>query len=182
MDQINYHQKNKDNAAALRTCFSRAPGKIIIIQDADLEYDQKEYSVILKPILDSKADVVFGPRFQGGQAQHLLFFLHYLSNKTLTFLSNNFAHLNLKDMETFYKVFLKEIISKIKIEENHFGVEPELTAKFGKLGSRNFEVVISYSGQTYEEGEKINWKDCISAIRGITKYNFFDSNYFSNKN
>tara|TARA_B100000700_G_C15013353_1_gene842098 strand:- start:333 stop:1046 length:714 start_codon:yes stop_codon:yes gene_type:complete len=182
VDQIIYHEKNQGKGAALRTGFSRATGDIIIIQDADLEYNPKEYSVLLKPILDGRADVVFGSRFQGGQAHRVLFFWHYLGNKILTLISNMFTDLNLTDMETGYKVFRSEIIKKITIEENHFGVEPELTAKFAKLGCRIFEVGISYSGRTYEEGKKVNWKDGISAIRCIIKYNFFDSNYFSQKN
>ena len=166
VDQIIYHKKNQGKGAALRSGFANITGEIVIIQDADLEYNPQEYPVLIQPILDGKADVVFGSR---------------LGNQVLTLLSNMFTNLNLTDMETCYKVFRNEVLQQIEIQENRFGVEPELTAKVSKLGFRIYEVGISYSGRTYSEGKKINWKDGVQAIWCILKYNLFKSSHFSQK-
>ena len=181
VDQIIYHTKNQGKGAALRSGFANVTGEIVIIQDADLEYNPQEYPVLIQPILDGKADVVFGSRFQGGQAHRVLYFWHYMGNKALTLLSNMFTNLNLTDMETCYKVFRNEVLQQIEIKENHFGVEPELTAKVSKLGCRIYEVGISYSGRTYSEGKKINWKDGVQAIWCILKYNLIKSSHLSQK-
>lgn len=181
VDQIIYHKRNQGKGAALRSGFANVSGEIVIIQDADLEYNPQEYPVLIQPILDGKADVVFGSRFQGGQAHRVLYFWHYIGNQVLTLLSNMFTNLNLTDMETCYKVFRNEVLQQIEIKENRFGVEPELTAKVAKLGCRIYEVGISYSGRTYSEGKKINWKDGIQAIRCIFKYNLFDTGTRSQK-
>jgi glycosyltransferase involved in cell wall biosynthesis len=170
---VYFHEKNMGKGAALRTGFQRATGDILIIQDADLEYDPAEYPKLIGPILEGKADVVFGSRFAGGEEHRVLFFWHMLGNRFLTFLSNMFTNLNLTDMETGYKVFTRAIYTKIIIRENRFGFEPEITAKVAKLGARIYEVGISYAGRTYEEGKKIAWKDGISAIRCIIQYNLF---------
>jgi len=168
-----FHSKNKGKGAALQTGFSKAEGDIILIQDADLEYDPKEYNKLLAPILDGRADVVYGSRFLGGP-HRVLFFWHYVGNKILTMLSNIMSNLNLTDMETCYKVFKKEILNKIKIKSKRFGFEPEVTIKFAKLKCRIYEVPISYSGRDYSEGKKIGWKDGIAAIFHIIRYKFFD--------
>ncbi len=171
--RVIYHERNLGKGAALRTGFSAASGDIVLVQDADLEYNPEEYPKLLKPILDGKADVVYGSRFVGSEEKRVLFFWHSMGNKFLTMLSNMFTNLNLTDMETGYKVFRRQILEKITVEENRFGFEPEITAKVSKLRCRIYEVGISYSGRTYEEGKKISWKDGVSAFRCILKYNLF---------
>jgi glycosyltransferase involved in cell wall biosynthesis len=165
------HEYNQGKGAALRTGFQKASGDIVIIQDADLEYDPAQYPKLIQPILEGKADVVYGSRFVTGDYRRVLYFWHMLGNSLLTLMSNMFTNLNLTDMETCYKVFRREVLQKITIEENRFGFEPEITAKIAKLDVRIYETGISYSGRTYKEGKKIGWKDGFSAIRCILKYN-----------
>jgi glycosyltransferase involved in cell wall biosynthesis len=171
LDRLITHEKNQGKGAALRSGIASATGDIVIIQDADLEYDPKEYSKLLNPIIDDKADVVFGSRFAGGEPHRVLYYWHSLGNAFLTTLSNMFTNLNLTDMETCYKVFRREVIQSIAIKENRFGFEPEITAKISRANLRIFEVGISYSGRTYGEGKKIGWKDGFRAIYAILKYN-----------
>lgn len=171
--KVIYHEQNRGKGAALRTGFEVATGHIVIVQDADLEYDPQEYIKVIKPILDGKADVVYGSRFMGGEPHRVLFFWHSVGNRFLTLVSNMFTNLNLTDMETCYKAFRKEILSQIDIQESRFGFEPEVTAKVAKLGCRIYEVGISYSGRSYDEGKKISWRDGFKALWCIIKYNMF---------
>lgn len=171
--KVLYHDFNKGKGAALRTGFKSATGDICIVQDADLEYDPKEFPLLLDPIIKNKADVVFGSRFQSGRPHRVVYFWHRIGNGVLTLLSNFFTDLNLSDMETCYKAFRTEVIKSIEIKENRFGFEPEITAKISKMDLRIYEVGISYYGRTYDEGKKIGWKDGVRAIYCILKYNLF---------
>jgi glycosyltransferase involved in cell wall biosynthesis len=171
--RVFHHERNQGKGAALRTGISKATADFVIIQDADLEYDPAEYPKLLAPLLNGKADAVFGSRFIGSEAHRVLYFWHSVGNKFLTLLSNMVTNLNLTDMETCYKVFRRELIQSIPIEENRFGFEPEITAKLARRRVRIYEVSVSYYGRTYEEGKKINWRDGISALRCILKYGLF---------
>jgi glycosyltransferase involved in cell wall biosynthesis len=167
-----FHEKNQGKGAALHTGFANAQGNIILIQDADLEYDPAEYPILLKPILDGRADVVYGSRFLGGP-HRVLFFWHYIGNRLLTTLSNMLSNLNLSDMETCYKVIKKDVLDRITLKSKRFGFEPEITIKLAKLKAKIYEVPISYSGRDYSEGKKIGWKDGIAAIYHIFRFKFF---------
>jgi glycosyltransferase involved in cell wall biosynthesis len=168
------HEHNQGKGAALRTGFSNVTGDIVLVQDADLEYDPRDYPKLLRPILDGRADVVYGSRFVGGDEHRVLYYWHYVGNKVVTMLSNMCTNLNLTDMETCYKVMKREVLQNIRIKSDRFGVEPELTAKIAKGKWRIYEVGISYSGRSYEEGKKITWRDGVKAIFTILRYKFGD--------
>lgn len=171
MVKVIFHEKNMGKGAALRTGFNNVTNDIVIVQDADLEYDPGEYHKLIKPIVDGYADVVYGSRFMGSEPHRVHYFWHMVGNKVLTSLSNMLTNLSLTDMETCYKVFRRDILKNITIEENRFGFEPEITAKLAKMDLKIYEVGISYAGRSYKEGKKINWRDGFSAIRCIIKYN-----------
>ncbi len=171
--KVIYHEHNQGKGAALRTGFKIATGHILIVQDADLEYSPTDYPKLLKPILDGRADVVYGSRFIGGESHRVLYFWHSIGNKFLTLLSNMFTNLNLTDMEVCYKVFKREVLEIIELTENRFGFEPEFTAKISRQGLRIYEVGISYAGRTYREGKKVGWRDGVRAVYAIIKYNCF---------
>lgn len=171
--QVIYHDRNIGKGAALRSGFKAATGDVILIQDADLEYNPNEYPKLLLPITEGIADVVFGSRFKGGEAHRVLFFWHYVGNKFITLLSNIFSNLNLSDIEVCYKAFKREILDRIDLKEDRFGFEPEFTIKVSRLGCRIYEVSVSYAGRTYSEGKKINWKDGVRALYVIIRYGIF---------
>jgi len=173
VDRVVYHERNQGKGAAIRSGLEHVTGDIVIIQDADLEYDPDEYPKLIGPIVEGKADVVYGSRFTGEGPHRVHLFWHYVGNRILTLLSNVFTNLNLTDMETCYKVFRAEVIRSIRIRQNRFGIEPELTAKIARLGCRVYEVGISYYGRSYEEGKKIGWKDGVKAIYCIVRYGLF---------
>jgi glycosyltransferase involved in cell wall biosynthesis len=173
IDRLELHAVNQGKGAALRSGIRLATGDVVIIQDADLEYDPVQYPRLLAPIVEGRADVVFGSRFMGAEPHRVLYFWHRVGNGVLTLLSNMFTNLNLTDMETCYKAFRREVIQSITIEENRFGFEPEITAKVAKLRVRVYEVGIAYYGRTYAEGKKVNWRDGVRAIYCVVKYNLF---------
>jgi glycosyltransferase involved in cell wall biosynthesis len=171
--QIIYQPHNRGKGAALRAGFAAATGDIILVQDADLEYNPADYPTLLEPILSGKADAVYGSRFMGGRPHRVLYFWHMVGNRFLTLLSNMFTNLNLTDLETCYKAFRADVIKNLDLRENRFGFEPEVTAKLAKTKCRIYEVGISYNGRTYSEGKKVNWKDGFQAIYAILRYNLF---------
>ena len=171
VSRVVYHERNRGKGAALRSGFAAASGDVVLVQDADLEYDPRDYPKLLAPILEGRADVVFGSRFAAGEPHRVLYFWHSVGNRLLTLLSNMLTDLNLTDMEVCYKVFRREVLRRITIEEDRFGCEPEITAKVARLGCRIYEVGISYAGRTYGEGKKIGWRDGLRAIWCILKYN-----------
>lgn len=171
--RIFYQERNQGKAAALRRGFAEVSGEIVLVQDADLEYDPENYPALLSPILEGKADVVYGSRFLGGP-HRVLFFWHYVANKILTTLSNMFTNLNLTDMETGYKVFRTDVLRRLRLRSGRFGFEPEVTAKVARLGCRIYETPISYYGRTYAEGKKIGWRDALQAVYCILRYAFWD--------
>jgi glycosyltransferase involved in cell wall biosynthesis len=171
--RVLFHEENLGKGAALHTGFAGVQGDIVLVQDADLEYDPREYPRLLEPILDGRADVVYGSRFLGGP-HRVLFFWHYVGNRVLTTFSNMISNLNLTDMETCYKVIKKEVLQKIRLKSRRFGFEPEITVKLAKLKCRIYEVPISYSGRLYEEGKKISWRDGVAAVFHLVRYRFFD--------
>jgi glycosyltransferase involved in cell wall biosynthesis len=173
VEKVIFQPENRGKGAALRTGFEHATGDIVLIQDADLEYNPQEYSKLLAPILQDKADVVYGSRFSGGEARRVLYFWHMVGNRFLTLVSNMFTNINLTDMETGYKVFRRDVLDALTVEEDRFGFEPEITAKVAKMKCRIYEVGITYYGRTYAEGKKIGWKDGVWAIYAIMKYNLF---------
>jgi len=170
VDRPIFHERNRGKGAAIRTALAAASGDVLLVQDADLEYDPQEYPRLLKPILDGKADVVFGSRFKGGDAGRVLYYWHYVGNRLLTTLSNMTTNLNLTDMETGYKVFRRECLVGVELQQNRFGFEPEITARLAQGGWRFYEVGISYSGRTYAEGKKIGWRDGIAAVWCVVRY------------
>jgi glycosyltransferase involved in cell wall biosynthesis len=171
--RVFHHDSNRGKGAALRTGFAAAQGDVVIVQDADLEYDPQEYFKLLRPIQDGRADVVYGSRFAGGECRRVLYYWHSVGNRLLTLFSNMFTNLNLTDMETCYKLFRREVIQSIRLRENRFGFEPEVTAKLASRGYRIYEVGVTYSGRTYAEGKKTGWKDGLRALWCILKYNVF---------
>lgn len=175
VDKILFHEVNQGKGAALRTGFKHVTGDVVIVQDADMEYDPQEYPMLMEPIEKGRADVVFGSRFIGAQPHRVVYFWHMMGNRFLTLLSNMCTNLNLTDMETCYKLFRREVIQSIEIEESRFGFEPEITAKVAAMGCRIYEVGISYYGRTYDEGKKIGWRDGVRAIYAIVKYNLLRS-------
>jgi glycosyltransferase involved in cell wall biosynthesis len=171
--RVFFHEKNRGKGAALRTGFAAATGDVVLVQDADLEYDPRDYAKILAPILEGRADVVFGSRFVGGDSHRVLYFWHSVGNRFLTLVSNMFTNLNLTDMEVCYKAFRREVLQSFELSEDRFGWEPEITARVARRGCRVYEVGVSYSGRTYAEGKKVGWTDGVHALWCIVKYNVF---------